>query len=112
MHMHISSGEVITWLIVGALAGTLAGMLVKRRKQGFGHLVNLGVGLIGALIGGFLFKILDIKLGVLGSITVNLQEVVAGVVGSLLFLAVIGAAKMQWARRKAAKSAAPPAPRK
>ncbi len=110
--MHITPDEVVTWLIVGAVAGTLAGMLVKRRKQGFGHLVNVAVGLVGALIGGFLFKVLDIKLGILEPITVNLQEVVAGVIGSLLFLAIIWAAKLQWARRKAAKAASQQTPRK
>ena len=109
--MKITPDEVVTWLIVGALAGSLAGMLVKRRKRGFGHLVNLGVGLIGALIGGFLFKVLGIKIEIL-DIEINLQQVVAGIVGSLLFLAVIWLAKMQWARRKAAKSATSPAPRK
>ncbi len=46
--MKITVDDVITWLIVGALAGWLAGMLVKRRKQGFGHLANLGIGLVSA----------------------------------------------------------------
>ncbi len=101
--MHITLDEVITWLIVGALAGSLAGILVKRRKEGFGGLINLGVGLVGALIGGFLFKVLKIQLGVLGSVTVNLQEVIAGVVGSLLFLVAIWVTRMQLAKRKAAK---------
>jgi uncharacterized membrane protein YeaQ/YmgE (transglycosylase-associated protein family) len=103
--MKITPDEVITWLIVGSLAGSLAGMLVKRRKEGFGRIINFGVGLVGALIGGFLFKVFDIKIGVLASITINLQEVVAGVVGSLLFLVAIWAARTQLARRKAAKSA-------
>ena len=103
--MKITPDEVITWLIVGALAGSLAGMLVKLRKEGFGRLINLGIGLVGALLGGFLFKVLGIKLGILGSITINLQEVVAGVVGALLFLAMIWAARIILARRKAAKAA-------
>ena len=105
--MKITFDEVITWLIVGALAGWLAGMLVKRRRAGFGHVLNLGVGLVGALIGGFLFKVLDIKIGLLGSITISLQEVVAGVAGSLLFLVAIWAARTQWARRKAAQATSP-----
>jgi uncharacterized membrane protein YeaQ/YmgE (transglycosylase-associated protein family) len=104
--MKITPDEVITWLIVGALAGSLAGMLVKLRKEGFGRWINLGIGLVGALIGGFLFKVLGIKLGILGSITVNLQEVVAGVAGSLLFLAIIWAARVAYTRQKAAKAAA------
>lgn len=87
--MQVSVAEVITWLIVGALAGSLAGMLVKRRKEGFGRWTNLGIGLIGALIGGLLFKVLRIHLGLLAEITISLQEVVAGILGALIFLALV-----------------------
>ena len=99
--MNITIDDVITWLIVGALAGSLAGMLIKRRKEGFGHVVNLGIGLVGALIGGFLFRILRIDLGILGQISINLREVVAGFLGSLVFLAIIWGVRWQMARRKA-----------
>jgi uncharacterized membrane protein YeaQ/YmgE (transglycosylase-associated protein family) len=100
--MTVNSVEVVTWLIVGAVAGSLAGILVKRRKEGFGRLLNLGIGLVGALIGGMLFKILGIDLGRLREITVNLQEVVAGVLGSLIFLAIIWGVQRAAARRKGA----------
>ena len=53
--MDITVTEIITWVIVGALAGSLTGLAVTRKKKGFGHLKNLGVGLAGALIGGLLF---------------------------------------------------------
>ena len=109
--MKITPDEWITWLIVGALAGSLAGMVVKRRKEGFGPLLNLGIGLVGALMGGFLFKVLDIRLGLLGEIKVTSQQVVAGFLGSLIFLAVIWGARLAWARgRKAASTVPPPKP--
>ena len=95
----ITPDEVAAWLIVGALAGSLAGMLVKRSRAGFGHALNLGVGLVGALLGGFLFKILHIDLGLVGAITITSEEVVAGFVGSLLFLAIIWGIGKIWARR-------------
>ena len=75
--MKLKPDEVITWLIVGTLAGSLAGMIVKGRRAGFGRLLNLGIGLAGALIGGFLFKVLHIDLGLVGAITVSSEEVVA-----------------------------------
>jgi uncharacterized membrane protein YeaQ/YmgE (transglycosylase-associated protein family) len=81
--------EVITWLIVGVLAGWLAGLLVKRQKAGFGRLANLGIGLIGALIGGSLLKIFHVRIELLRNIEVNLQDVVAGLLGSLIFLVVL-----------------------
>ena len=103
--MKITVDEVIAWLIVGALAGSLAGMLAKRRKEGFGRVLNLALGLIGAVVGGFLFKILHIQLGLLGAVTITSEEIVAGVCGSLLFLVVIwGIRKAVAWRNKAAES--------
>jgi uncharacterized membrane protein YeaQ/YmgE (transglycosylase-associated protein family) len=109
--MKITPDEWITWLIVGGLAGSLAGMVVKRRKEGFGPLLNLGIGLVGALMGGFLFKVLDIRLGLLGEIKVTSQQVVAGFLGSLVFLAFIWGARLAWASSRKAAATAPPKPK-
>jgi uncharacterized membrane protein YeaQ/YmgE (transglycosylase-associated protein family) len=87
--MSFTLGEFITWLIVGALAGSLAAMVVTRRKEGFGGLANLGIGLVGSLLGGALFKLLHIHLGFLAAVTINLQDVVAGLIGALVFLAIL-----------------------
>jgi uncharacterized membrane protein YeaQ/YmgE (transglycosylase-associated protein family) len=87
--MKINLDDVITWLIVGALAGSLAGMVVKRQRAGYGRVLNLAIGLVGALIGGFLFKVLHIDLGIVGAITVTSEEVVVSFIGSLIFLAII-----------------------
>lgn len=43
---------LLSWIVVGAIAGWLAGNLVK--GQGFGCLGNVIVGVIGGLVGGFL----------------------------------------------------------
>lgn len=77
--------QVIVWFIVGAIAGSLAGLVAKRSKKGYGRFTNLGIGLVGALIGGFLFRILRIDLG-LGSISVSLEDIVAAFVGAILLL--------------------------
>jgi uncharacterized membrane protein YeaQ/YmgE (transglycosylase-associated protein family) len=95
----ISPDEIVTWLIVGALAGSLTGMLIRGRKEGFGHVLNLAIGLVGALIGGYLFKVLHVSLGLLGQITISLQEVVAALVGSLIFLAAIWLVRRQLGRK-------------
>jgi uncharacterized membrane protein YeaQ/YmgE (transglycosylase-associated protein family) len=87
--MKINPDEVITWLIVGGLAGSLAGMIVKGQRAGFGRVLNLAIGLIGALIGGFLFKVLHIDLGIVGAITVTSEEVVVSFIGALIFLAIL-----------------------
>jgi uncharacterized membrane protein YeaQ/YmgE (transglycosylase-associated protein family) len=97
---NITVPDVVTWLIVGVLAGSLTGMIVKRRKEGFGHLANLGIGLVGALIGGLLFKLLKINLGLLSEVTISLQEIVAGLVGALIFLAVLWLVRKYLGREK------------
>lgn len=51
-HMELSPGGIIAWIIVGLIAGWLAGKLM--RGGGYGVAGDLVVGLIGALIGGFL----------------------------------------------------------
>lgn len=66
---------IIAWLIIGAIAGWLAGVLVK--GGGFGLIVDIIVGIVGAFIGGWLAGVLHISLG-------------GGWIGSII-TAVIGA---------------------
>lgn len=82
--MDVTITELVTWIIVGALAGSLAGMVVKRRKEGLGRFSNLGIGLAGAVIGGFLFDLLKIDLGLM-DIKISLGDVTAAFVGALIF---------------------------
>ena len=84
--MEVSIDEILVWLIVGTLAGSLAGLAVTRTKKGFGKLANLGLGLVGAVIGGFVFDVLKIDFG-LANVSISLQDILSAFVGSLLFLA-------------------------
>ncbi|BAM87595.1 transglycosylase associated protein, putative [Bradyrhizobium oligotrophicum S58] len=77
-----------TWLVVGLVGGSLAGMLVKGRKAGFGLLANIGLGCVGAVIGGALFAMFGLFPG-LDSIVISLRDVVAAFAGSLVVLAAI-----------------------
>ena len=47
--MTINFGQIVVWLIVGALAGSLAGMVATRSTRGYGRWANLATGLVGAL---------------------------------------------------------------
>lgn len=77
---------LLTWLIVGAVVGWLAGILVKGR--GFGLLGNIVVGVIGAIIGGWLAgTFLNISDPISGF---NLTTLVVAVLGAVLFLYVAG----------------------
>ncbi|WP_395448201.1 GlsB/YeaQ/YmgE family stress response membrane protein [Aminobacter sp. UC22_36] len=53
--------SLLIFLIVGAVAGWLAGQLVK--GYGFGLIGNIVVGIVGALIAGWLFPAIGISLG-------------------------------------------------
>lgn len=65
--------NLLWYLIIGAVAGWLAGQIT--RGKGFGLLMNLIVGIVGAVLGGFLFGLLDIaavgKIGELFTATVG-----------------------------------------
>jgi len=84
-----SLSQVVVWIIVGLLGGSLAGLIITRERKGFGILRNLGIGLIGALVGGQLFRMLGIFPD-LDRVAVSLRDVVAALIGSFLVLAVIG----------------------
>jgi uncharacterized membrane protein YeaQ/YmgE (transglycosylase-associated protein family) len=94
-NMDISVVQVIVWLIVGTLAGNLTGILIKGRKKGFGQITNIGVGLVGALIGGALFNLLNVDLG-LGELSISFQDLVAAFLGSLIFLVAIWLARRRF----------------
>ena len=80
--------HLIVWVIVGLLGGSFAGLIVKRERKGFGALANLGLGLVGALVGGLLFHWTGIWPG-LARIAVSLRDIVAAVIGSMIVLAAV-----------------------
>jgi uncharacterized membrane protein YeaQ/YmgE (transglycosylase-associated protein family) len=93
-----SLDQFIVWIIVGLLGGSLAGLIITRERQGFGMIRNLGLGLLGALVGGLLFRLLGIFPG-LGKIAISLRDVVAALIGSLLVVIAI----WLWQRFKRSK---------
>ncbi|RQT59773.1 GlsB/YeaQ/YmgE family stress response membrane protein [Burkholderia cepacia] len=73
---------LIMWLIIGAIAGWLAGLLVK--GGGFGLIVDIIVGIVGAVIGGWLAGLLGISIG-----SGFIGSVIVAVVGAVILLFVI-----------------------
>jgi uncharacterized membrane protein YeaQ/YmgE (transglycosylase-associated protein family) len=85
--MQFSFGEVVVWILIGFVAGTLATWLIRGKRRG-GAIYNLVLGLVGAIIGGFLFNLLNINLG-LPSFTFSLDDLVAAFVGSLVVIFLV-----------------------
>jgi len=77
--------SLIIFLAIGALAGWLAGNIMKGR--GFGVLGNIVVGIVGAVFGGFLFGLVGITAGGL------LGSIVTATVGAIALLFLIGVIK-------------------
>jgi uncharacterized membrane protein YeaQ/YmgE (transglycosylase-associated protein family) len=74
---------LIVWLVIGAIAGWLAGLIMK--GYGFGLAGNILVGIVGALIAGWLLP--RIGFVFIGGIV---AEIINAVIGAVILLAVIG----------------------
>jgi uncharacterized membrane protein YeaQ/YmgE (transglycosylase-associated protein family) len=79
--------NLITWIVVGLIGGTLAGRVVTRQKAGLGLFANLALGCVGAIVGGALFELLNI-LPDLDKIAISARDVLAAFLGSILVLAI------------------------
>jgi uncharacterized membrane protein YeaQ/YmgE (transglycosylase-associated protein family) len=75
--------DVIIWLVIGGVAGWLAGLLVK--GYGFGVLGNIVVGIIGAVLAGWLLPLAGFVL--VGGIV---AAIINAVIGAVILLVVVG----------------------
>lgn len=77
---------IISWIIIGALAGWIASMLTGRNEK-MGAFANIAVGIIGGFIGGFVMSILGGQ-GVTGF---NIWSLLVSILGSVILLAIVNA---------------------
>lgn len=78
---------IIVWLVIGAIAGWLAGKLVK--GGGFGLVGDIVVGIIGAVIGGWLAGTLGIHIG-----SGFISSVITAVIGAVILLVILRVIKL------------------
>lgn len=73
---------LLIWALVGAIAGWLAGLVV--RGFGFGLVGNIIVGILGAILGGWLFGALGVSIasGILGTI-------ITAFIGAVVLLLIV-----------------------
>lgn len=72
---------IISWLVLGGLSGWIASIIMKKNAS-MGILANIVVGVVGALIGGFIASLFG-----LGSVTgLNIFSVLISIAGACLFL--------------------------
>ena len=83
---------ILAWLVLGLIAGALAGMVMK--GGGYGIIGDIIVGIIGAFLGGFIFSML----GGTGVTGFNLWSLVVAFVGACLLIAILRAVSGNRAR--------------
>lgn len=83
----MSAETLIIWLLVGAIAGWLAGLIVK--GHGFGLVGNIIVGIVGAFLAGWLLPLAGLNIG--GSAIVS--SIIYAMIGAIVLLVLIGLIK-------------------
>ena len=74
--------SIIAWLILGLIAGFIASRIVN--KAGAGFILNIVLGIVGAIVGGFLFSLIGHE-GVTGF---NLYSMIVAIFGSIVVLLI------------------------
>jgi uncharacterized membrane protein YeaQ/YmgE (transglycosylase-associated protein family) len=76
---------ILSWILVGLIAGWLADMLMKGKGQGV--IFNIVLGIVGALVGGFLasalFNVADPLTGF------NVQSLIVALLGAIVVIAIV-----------------------
>ena len=74
--------SIIGWIVLGLIAGFIASKIVN--KQGEGMILDIILGIIGAIVGGFLF----IQFGAAGVTGFNLYSMLVAIVGAVVLLLI------------------------
>ena len=74
--------SIIAWIILGLVAGFIGSKIVNKSGEGFW--LDIILGIVGAVVGGFLFRLF----GASGVTGLNLYSVLVAVVGAIVFLLI------------------------
>ena len=76
---------IISWIILGLIAGFIGSKIVDRQGQGFW--LDIALGIVGALVGGFLFDLF----GASGVTGFNIYSLLVAIAGSVVVLVIYNA---------------------
>jgi uncharacterized membrane protein YeaQ/YmgE (transglycosylase-associated protein family) len=79
--------SIIAWVVLGAIAGYLAGFVV-RGDEGLGIIGHIVLGIVGALLGGFLASVLLNAHPIDGAL--DITSIVTATIGAILVVLVVG----------------------
>ena len=77
--------SIASWIILGLIAGFAGAKLVNREGQGFW--LDIALGIIGALVGGFVFSLF----GASGVTGLNIYSMIVAIIGSVVVLLIYNA---------------------
>ena len=77
---------IIAWIVLGGLAGWIASKIAGTDEQQ-GWVANIVVGMVGAMLGGFVFDLL----GGSGGTGFNIWSLLVAVIGALILIAILRA---------------------
>ena len=83
--------SIIAWIIVGIISGWIAEKIMGRNDS---FLMNLVIGVVGALIGGFILGLFDAE----GATGFNIWSIFVAVLGAVVLLAIVNAVRGRSAR--------------
>ena len=73
---------IVSWIILGLIAGFIGSKIVDRQGQGFW--LDIALGIVGALVGGFLFSLF----GASGVTGLNIYSMIVAVVGAIVLMLI------------------------
>ena len=79
--------SIIAWIVLGLIAGFIASKIVN--KSGEGVLLDILLGVVGAIVGGWLFN----AFGMAGVSGLNIYSLLVAVIGAVVFLVVYHAVR-------------------
>lgn len=82
--------SILAWIVLGAIAGYLAGFLV-RGDEGLGIIGHIMLGIVGALVGGFLFGLIAGGNPIEGALDVG--SIVVATLGAVITVWVVNAVR-------------------
>jgi uncharacterized membrane protein YeaQ/YmgE (transglycosylase-associated protein family) len=74
--------SIIGWIILGLIAGFIASKIVNKRGEGF--FLDIILGIVGAIVGGFVFT----AFGASGVTGFNLYSMIVAVIGAIIVLVI------------------------
>ena len=74
--------SIVSWIVLGLIAGLIGSKLVNKTGEGF--FLDIALGIVGAVIGGWLFSLFGMQ-GVTG---LNIYSLIVAVIGAVVFLVI------------------------